>query len=72
MRSNTVGQALREKIGLPRSEAAALLKEILGCLERGEPVKLSGFGAFTVRKKRERMGRNLRLVRACRSRLAAS
>jgi Bacterial DNA-binding protein len=28
-----------------------VLKEIIGCLERGETVKLSSFGSFIVRKK---------------------
>jgi integration host factor subunit alpha len=35
-----------------------VLKEITDTLEKGEAVKLSGFGAFVVRKKNERMGRN--------------
>jgi len=35
-----------------------VLKEITDCLERGESVKLSSFGSFVVRKKRQRMGRN--------------
>jgi len=37
-----------------------VLKEILDCLERGETVKLSGFGSFVVRKKALRTGRNPR------------
>jgi integration host factor subunit alpha len=36
----------------------AVLKEIKDCLQRGEPVKLSSFGSFFVRKKGQRMGRN--------------
>ncbi len=55
-------QAVYEKVGLSRTECAALLelvlKEITDCLERGEPVKLSRFGSFVVRKKGQRMGRN--------------
>jgi integration host factor subunit alpha len=43
-------------------EAARLvelvLKEITGCLEHGETVKLSSFGLFVVRKRSQRMGRN--------------
>jgi integration host factor subunit alpha len=34
------------------------LNEIADCLEKGEAVKLSGFGSFKVRKKGQRMGRN--------------
>jgi integration host factor subunit alpha len=33
-------------------------KEINDCLERGETVKLSGFGSFVVRNKGPRPGRN--------------
>lgn len=48
--------------GLPRHDAAALVEQVLGeicdTLERGETVKLSGFGVFTVRDKAERLGRN--------------
>jgi integration host factor subunit alpha len=35
-----------------------VLKEITDCLERGETVKLSSFGSFVVRKKKQRIGRN--------------
>jgi integration host factor subunit alpha len=55
-------EAIHQKIGLSRTECAALvervLKEIKDCLERGEQVKLSSFGVFVVRKKGQRMGRN--------------
>jgi len=36
------------------------LEEIVTALLRGEPVKLRSFGAFNVRAKRERIGRNPR------------
>ena len=55
-------EAVYQKVGLSRSESAALvelvLKEITDCLERGETVKLSSFGSFVVRKKGQRIGRN--------------
>jgi integration host factor subunit alpha len=55
-------EAVYQKVGLSHAETATLvelvLKEIIGCLERGESVKLSSFGSFVVRKKRQRMGRN--------------
>ena len=35
-----------------------VLREITDCLERGKTVKLSSFGSFMVRKKKQRMGRN--------------
>jgi integration host factor subunit alpha len=48
--------------GLARREAADLvdlvLAEIAEALVSGEPVKLRGFGAFNVRCKRPRVGRN--------------
>jgi integration host factor subunit alpha len=48
--------------GLSRSESASLvelvLKEITESVVKGETVKLSSFGTFTVRKKGKRMGRN--------------
>jgi len=48
--------------GFPRHEAATLVEQVLSelgeALVRGESVKLSGFGTFTVRNKAERMGRN--------------
>ena len=50
------------ELGLGRQECAGLvdrtLELVAAALERGEPVKLSGFGVFQVRDKRARMGRN--------------
>jgi integration host factor subunit alpha len=55
-------EAVHQKVGLPRGECEALvelvLTEITDCLERGENVKLSGFGVFEVRQKGKRIGRN--------------
>jgi integration host factor subunit alpha len=54
--------AVYRKVGLSRRESAnlaeAVLKEITDCIVRGEPVKLSSFGTFTVRAKGQRLGRN--------------
>jgi integration host factor subunit alpha len=59
-----LAQAVAYAVGLPKHEAVALaeqvLTEICDTLERGENVKLSGFGNFTVRSKGERTGRNPR------------
>ena len=56
--------AVYKKVGLSRSEALAMvelvLKEITDSLEKGETVKLSSFGSFIVRKKKQRIGRNPR------------
>jgi integration host factor subunit alpha len=55
-------RAVYQKVRLSRTECVTLvelvLNEITDCLERGETVKLSRFGAFVVRKKGRRMGRN--------------
>ena len=53
---------LFEKVGLNKREAKdmveAFFEEIRGALERGEAVKLSGFGNFQLRNKPQRPGRN--------------
>src|SRR6201999_1951773 len=53
---------LFEKVGLNEREAKdmveAFFEEIRGALERGESVKLSGFGNFQLRDKPQRPGRN--------------
>ena len=55
-------EAVYQKVGLSRTESAALVEMVLGeigdCLERGETVKLSSFATFHVRSKNERIGRN--------------
>jgi integration host factor subunit alpha len=57
-----LAQAVAYALGLPKHEAIVLaeqvLTEICDTLDRGENVKLSGFGNFSVRDKAERMGRN--------------
>ena len=55
-------EAVVLEVGLPRHEAAELvetvLQELSSTLARGEPVKLSSFGSFGIREKRQRIGRN--------------
>src|ERR687886_1941314 len=57
-----LSEAVYQKVGLSRSESAALvelvLSEISDCVARGETVKLSSFGSFVVRDKGQRVGRN--------------
>ena len=57
-----LSEAVYQNLGLSRNESAELvesiLQEITNTLVRGEQVKLSSFGSFTVRHKRERTGRN--------------
>ena len=54
--------ALHEAVGLTRQDCAHLVERTLDliteAMEDGQTVKLSGFGVFQVRSKRERMGRN--------------
>ncbi len=53
---------LFEEVGLNKREAKEFVdefyEEIRTALERGEQVKLSGFGNFDLRDKNERPGRN--------------
>ncbi len=55
-------EAVYQEVGLSRNESAELvetvLKEIADALAKGEMVKLSSFGSFSVRQKGRRIGRN--------------
>ncbi len=57
-----LAEAVVKRIGLPRNESADLvelvLSEISTSLQAGEQVKLSSFGSFGVRQKKQRIGRN--------------
>jgi len=57
-----LAEAVYQAVGLSRAESAELVEQVLrsicDTLASGEPVKLSGFGHFTVRDKAERVGRN--------------
>jgi integration host factor subunit alpha len=57
-----LSEAVYQKLGLSRTESAALvervLEEICAGLAQGEVVKLSSFGSFVVRDKGQRIGRN--------------
>ncbi len=54
--------AVYQEVGLSRNESAQLdesvLDEITNTLARGEAVKISLFGTYTVRDKAQRIGRN--------------
>lgn len=67
MASRTVTRArlsdvVYREVGLSRNDSAelveAVLEEIAGALCRGEPIKISSFGSFSVRRKGRRIGRN--------------
>ncbi len=57
-----LGEAVYQEVGLSRNESAELLEAVLSqvsdALARGETVKISSFGTFSVRQKGERIGRN--------------
>ncbi|MAM93763.1 integration host factor subunit alpha [Parvibaculum sp.] len=57
-----LSEAVYQEVGLSRNESAELvelvLAEIADSLAKGDTVKLSSFGSFSVRKKGGRMGRN--------------
>lgn len=55
-------EALYEKVGFSKKEAADLVELVFdtlkGTLAKGQKIKISGFGNFVVREKRSRVGRN--------------
>ena len=59
---STLSEAVFKNVGLSRNESATLVDsvfgEILKSLINGNDVKISSFGTFVVRQKRERIGRN--------------
>jgi integration host factor subunit alpha len=59
---STLSEAVFKNVGLSRNESANLVdsvfSEILKSLISGDDVKISSFGTFVVRQKKERIGRN--------------
>ncbi|HIJ93951.1 MAG: integration host factor subunit alpha [Rhodospirillales bacterium] len=57
-----LGEAVYQEVGLSRNESAELVESVLNhigeSLGRGDCVKISSFGSFSVRQKRQRIGRN--------------
>ena len=57
-----LSEAVYEEVGLSRNESSDLVESIINEISEtlilGEPVKISSFGTFSVRQKRERQGRN--------------
>ena len=57
-----ISEALYRDVGLSKHESSLMLETVLehisNALIDGEIVKLSSFGTFTSRQKRERIGRN--------------
>ena len=59
---NDIIEAISDNVGLSLSDSSAIIEEIfkfiLDELEKGDDVKISSFGTFSVRHKRSRIGRN--------------
>lgn len=57
-----LSEAVFREVGLSRNESAQLVEAVLehmsDALVRGEQVKISSFGTFSVRNKSARVGRN--------------
>jgi integration host factor subunit alpha len=57
-----LSEAVYQEVGLSRNESSelveAVLDEISDALVKGDTVKISSFGSFSVRQKGERVGRN--------------
>ncbi|MHA1539349.1 MAG: integration host factor subunit alpha [Alphaproteobacteria bacterium] len=58
----SLSDAIHSKVGISKQEASDCVENILEkvskSLEKGDSVKLAGFGTFSVRGKKERIGRN--------------
>jgi len=57
-----IAELVHERVGLSKKDAALAIEDVIetirSCLERGEDVKISGFGHFMLRQKNSRRGRN--------------
>jgi integration host factor subunit alpha len=57
-----IATRIQEKVGVREKEAKEMLETVLSVvketLEAGEKVKVSGFGIFEVKDKKDRKGRN--------------
>ncbi len=62
MRKSDLADEVVEKLGVSKKESSDVLQLILDTirteLEKGETVKIAGFGNFVVREKKARKGRN--------------
>ena len=59
---NDIIEAISDNVGLSLSDSSMIIEEIfefiLDELEKGDDVKISSFGTFSVRHKKSRIGRN--------------
>ncbi len=59
---NDIIEAISDNVGISLQDSSVIIEEIfefiLTELEKGDDVKISSFGTFSVRHKKERIGRN--------------
>ena len=59
---NDIIEAISDNVGISLTDSSLIIEEIfefiLTELEKGDDVKISSFGTFSVRHKNERIGRN--------------
>ena len=59
---NDIIEAISDNVGLSLSDSSMIIEEIfefiINELEKGDDVKISSFGTFSVRHKKSRIGRN--------------
>tara|TARA_B100000900_G_C20481308_1_gene675579 strand:+ start:91 stop:375 length:285 start_codon:yes stop_codon:yes gene_type:complete len=59
---NDLIESISDSVGLSLSDSSIIIEEIIEFilmeLEKGEDVKISSFGTFSVRHKKSRIGRN--------------
>ena len=64
MNKNDLIEQLASRIGMTKTAATEVMETLLGtmatCLERGEEVRLVGFGTFVVSERKASEGRNPR------------
>lgn len=64
MRKADIGDEIFKRVGISKNEAADIVEFVLNLLksvlQKGESVKIAGFGNFVVRSKGARKGRNPR------------
>ena len=57
-----IADQIHDQIGLPKKHCSACVESVFAHIKEtladGDPVKVSGFGVFDVRKKNGRVGRN--------------
>ena len=57
-----LAETINRKMGFSRAESLDLVESLLdhmcGAMSKGQNVKISGFGSFVLRDKKERIGRN--------------